>query len=366
VATSSQSEPGTESQGRFAAAGRWLVRHSRTLSVPFVISIYGYLIYRLVQDWDTLGPIFRQARYGYLAFSSLLLFLALGIVAGRWFFTLRLLEAEIGWWESLRIWFLSQAGRYIPGSIWPFVGRFYWSAGVVPADKMAISLGIELVLRVSSESVLAAVLLFVWALISDPVDNGLAWAAAFAAAVLVGHMVLAFAGPHLLRRLAALLGRKAPDLASLEYVSRGHSGLVALWGYFAASVIAVGIAFYFYVDAFYPVDPSALPALIGALSAATVISFLVPLAPNGWGVREGILAFLLARFMPTSVAVMISVTSRVWLAIVEALWVVVVVAPTRRPRTVQNGVESGADGSLIQDQEQRSSRCKSKRVSLLP
>ena len=59
----------------------------------------------------------------------------------------------------------------------------------------------------------------------------------------------------------------------------------------------------------------------------------MPLAPNGWGIREGILVFLLARLMPTSVAVMISVTSRVWLALPEALWVVLLVAFTRLFRT---------------------------------
>ena len=77
----------------------------------------------------------------------------------------------------------------------------------------------------------------------------------------------------------------------------------------------------------------ALPPLTGSLAAATVIGFLVPLAPNGWGVREGILVFLLAQLMPTSVAVMVSVTSRVWLALAEALWVILLVALARLFRT---------------------------------
>ena len=52
------------------------------------------LAFRMAQDWDTLGPTFRQARYDYLVLSCGLLFIALGIAAGRWFVTLRLLGGQ--------------------------------------------------------------------------------------------------------------------------------------------------------------------------------------------------------------------------------------------------------------------------------
>lgn len=117
---------------------------------------------------------------------------------------------------------------------------------------------------------------------------------------------------------------------------------------------AVGVAFYFFVSAFHPLEIDALLPLTGSLAAATVIGFLVPLAPNGWGVREGILVFMLAQFVPTSVAVMVSVTSRIWLALVEALWVILLVALARlfrtaAPATIANRGYVGAGQSRSED-----------------
>ena len=308
-------------------------RHSRTLSVPFVVAIYGLLAFRMVQDWDTLGPTLHQARYDYLALSCGLLFIALGIAAGRWFVTLRALEVKIGWWESLRVWFLSQAGRYIPGSIWPYVGRMYWGAGTVPSDKMVGSLALEIIFRVSSETGLAAFLLLLWVLIAGWGERWGLMAAAFAVAVAVGHALLLLFGPRVYRWLTPVLQTKIPGWAGLGGLSLTRASMCGQWLYYSASVCAVGVAFYFFVSAFHPLEIDALLPLTGSLAAATVIGFLVPLAPNGWGVREGILVFMLAQFVPTSVAVMVSVTSRIWLALAEALWVILLVALARLFRT---------------------------------
>jgi glycosyltransferase 2 family protein len=130
-----------------------------------------------------------------------------------------------------------------------------------------------------------------------------------------------------------VLHTKIPGWAGLGRLSLTRASMCGQWLYYSASVCAVGVAFYFFVSAFHPLEASALLPLTGSLAAATVIGFLVPLAPNGWGIREGILVFLLAQFVPTSVAVMVSVTSRIWLALVEAVWVILLVALTRLLRT---------------------------------
>jgi uncharacterized membrane protein YbhN (UPF0104 family) len=349
VATFSQSGAKTDWRRRLSVGFRWLAGHSRVLSVPFVLCIYGYLGFRLAQDWDTLGPTFSQARYGYLALASILLFVALGVTAGRWFVTLRLLGAKISWWESLRVWFLSQAGRYIPGSIWPYVGRMYWGAETVSSDKMVSSLALELLFRVSSETGLAALLLLIWALIAGRDGCWLAGAAAFAAAVVVGHIIVIYVGPRLYRRLTPVLQNKVPGWAFLGALQLSNERICIQWIYYTVCLGAVGVAFYVFVAAFYPLGIGALPALTGSLAAATVIGFLIPLAPNGWGIREGILAFLLARLMPTSVAVMISMTSRAWLALVEALWVVVILILSRKLHTAPVTFDVTVTRSLVQE-----------------
>lgn len=329
MVTSSRLDTKTEWTRRLAAGFRWLIRHSRVLSIPFVLCIYSYLGLRLAQDWDTLGPTFRQARYDYLALSTILLIIALGITAGRWFVTLRQLGAKIDWWESLRVWFLSQAGRYVPGSIWPYVSRLYWGAESIPSTKLVSSLALELLFRVSSETGLAALLLLLWTFTTVHDRSWRIEAAAFAAAVIAGHVVVILSGPRLYRWLTPLLHNRIPGWAYVGMLRLNLASICVQWLYYAASIGAVGVAFYFFVTAFYPLGIGALPALTGSLAAATVIGFLMPLAPNGWGVREGILVLLLTRVVPPGIAVMISVTSRAWLALTEALWVIALIVLIR-------------------------------------
>ena len=90
-------------------------------------------------------------------------------------------------------------------------------------------------------------------------------------------------------------------------------------------VIGVGGAFYMLVGAFYPVSIDVLPMLIGSLAASVVLGFLVPFSPNGWGVREGVLVFLLGQIMPASVAIVLSIVARIWLSVAEGLWIVAIV-----------------------------------------
>lgn len=310
---------------RLGASVSWLTQHSRVLSAPFVVCVYGYLGLRLFQDWNRLGPTFRQAQFEYLALSSLLLFLALGVTGGRWFVTLRRLDVEIGWWESLRVWFLSQAGRYIPGSIWPYIGRVYWGTETVPSPKMMTSLALELLFRVSSETVLGALLLLFWAFATNDGQDWQSRSIILVTVVIVGHLVVIFVGPRFYEKLTLILREKIPDLEGINALRLPAADIWVQWLYYAASVAAVGIAFYFFTMAFYPLEILDLPALAGGLAMATVVGFLTPFAPNGWGIREGILVFLLSSLMPISIAVIISVTSRVWLMLIEGLWVIILV-----------------------------------------
>jgi hypothetical protein len=89
------------------------------------------------------------------------------------------------------------------------------------------------------------------------------------------------------------------------------------------TVVLVGAAFYLLVTALYPLPLSVLPALTGSLALSMVLGFLFPLAPNGWAVREGVLAFQLSQLMPSPVAIVMSIAARIWLSVGEALWILI-------------------------------------------
>jgi uncharacterized membrane protein YbhN (UPF0104 family) len=114
------------------------------------------------------------------------------------------------------------------------------------------------------------------------------------------------------------------DLSKLRYRT-----VLALLAYYMLTVFLVGAAFYLLVTALYPLGLTQLLPLAGSLSLSVVLGFLMPLAPNGWGVREGVLAFLLGQMMPSSVAIVVSAAARIWLGAGEVAWIAVAVLARR-------------------------------------
>jgi uncharacterized membrane protein YbhN (UPF0104 family) len=62
-----------------------------------------------------------------------------------------------------------------------------------------------------------------------------------------------------------------------------------------------------------------LPALVGIFAGAWVIGFLSFLAPGGLGVREGILVYLLGFYLPSHVAIVVTLLSRLWVTAAELM-----------------------------------------------
>jgi hypothetical protein len=225
------------------------------------------------------------------------------------------MNVPVEWGASIRIWFLSQAGRYIPGGVWTYVGRFYLGREEMPREAMVTSMVLETELRIVSE-----VLAF---LLSLPFWSDTGFLNVQTTLLLVGavSMGLLFLHPAVLRRLSNTAPSKRIGLSPQDVSGLQYSRILLLLAYYVLSVILVGAAFYLLAAAFYPMPLQLLPPLMGSLALSVVLGFLMPLAPNGWGVREGVLAFLLSRLVPSPVAIVLSVVARIWLGLGEGAWI---------------------------------------------
>ena len=303
------------------AIGQVLRKHSKALSVIFVMGWLCLLGWQLSRDWGSLPEGFlSNVRYGWLLISVGLLLLALLATSLRWWLTLRVMHVSIPWWTAVEIWFLSQLGRYVPGGVWSYVGRFYLGRTEMRQDVVITSMVLETGLRVVSEILVFLLTLPFWPnigfLTSFPVIPLLA-------GVIGGVTIL---HPRILQAVghSPYLQRFGAKLESIDFSTVRYRMVLLLLAYYILTVIAVGVAFYMLVGAFYPASPVLLPALTGSLSASVVLGFLVPFAPNGLGVREGLLVFLLSQMIPASVAVILSIATRIWLSVAEGLWIVAI------------------------------------------
>ncbi|MGB3906152.1 MAG: hypothetical protein WBB22_14670 [Anaerolineae bacterium] len=84
-----------------------------------------------------------------------------------------------------------------------------------------------------------------------------------------------------------------------------------------------GFILFFLINAFFALNVSHFGEVLGIWTLTGLVGFVRFLVPIGVGLREVTLAYMLSFLMPLPVAVVISLASRVWLALNDVFWVVI-------------------------------------------
>lgn len=203
--------------------------------------------------------------------------------------------------QARRLFFLSQAGKYLPGGIWQFVaaGELGRDLGMQRRESIA-SFVFALIAAIAAGAALALARLADQLTVSgyDPVWFGLA---------LIPLVVLLFPP------VSRLLGK----VARLDELPKRSalflSALLALgtWGFGGAMLAALagGLGF----------DASLSSVLLYAAyyAAAWIAGFLILIAPAGIGAREGVLVALLVFHMPVAEAAITALLARILVILVD-------------------------------------------------
>lgn len=232
----------------------------------------------------------------------------------------------------LRIWFLSNLARYIPGKVWQFLG----------AAQLARDEGLEPVLLLTSLVVnmgftlLSALLVGLATLPSADVlarvggEAGAPWAPLLGVAA----VLLAIVGVHpaVINGLLRLVPRWLHQTVLVWRGSWWDGVLQLLLG--VLSWLLYGAALLLFVHALLrPPTTSLLLVLTGANALAFLTGYLVIIVPAGLGARELSMAALLGRALPGGVAAVVALASRLWIVAAELVGAAAVLAFLRRERT---------------------------------
>jgi len=210
---------------------------------------------------------------------------------------------------AIRLYFVSNLGRYIPGKLWQVAGLALLAReeGVparIATAAAIVGQGIALV---------AATLVGSAALVSDlaiPRATGI-WILAILLALLGTALV-----PGVLRRLFALwfrLARAEPPedvVPTPGFALRWTALYVVNWVVYAASFWLLARSFGL---------PGSVVQAGSAFAAAYVLGYAVLVAPAGIGVRESFLTVLLGPVMGAPTAATLSVVARLWTTGVEVV-----------------------------------------------
>jgi len=295
-----------------------LRRKRKTLQYVLGMVIFVCLGTSLLKNWSGLKEHQWHFRYSFLALSFLLLVGISFFLAFNWSLALRFFSQGLGWRQGTKIWLLSQIAKYLPGSIWNLVGRVYWCEREgIPKIETIGSIVLETVLTLVSGAIVVLGVLFLG------VDIGPAgWKVISLAAVLGGFPFVVLTPSIWNKGLNFALRIFGRDEIHFDFDNRRSDILILLILYILAAILG-GLSFYFFTLSVYPLPLATLLPLVGIYWISFLTGFISPFAPSGLGIRESVLAFLLSYYLPTSVAIVISLLARIWLTIGELISVAI-------------------------------------------
>ncbi|MDE0314703.1 MAG: lysylphosphatidylglycerol synthase domain-containing protein [Candidatus Poribacteria bacterium] len=280
-----------------------------------------YLVKPFLQTHTTLKYVDFQIQWHWLLFSFGLIIFHLS----AYLYPLTKLlngvtEKSVSFRDAWLLFHLSNVTRYLPGRIWGVI-RFLSLCKQFGLSKTAV--GSSLTLHVGIETflggILAVSLLFshqmrgvVQGVLKKFTEN------AFIAIVAI--IVILVGSFFLIPMLSSKARQFTKTLRDIGELLLQKS----FWGQWVKIIVShmllwmcQGFAFFLFVRSLTPVKWMLAGVLSACFAFAWFVGFLSFLTPGGLGIREGLLAILLANYMPTPQATRIALLCRVWMLAAE-------------------------------------------------
>ena len=297
-------------------------RHARSrwasvVSVAVMAILFAFLARKLLLDWESVKTVPWRVEPFRLLLSFVLLGVYYPLLVWTWCLLMRQLGQPVPFRAGLYVWLGSQLGKYLPGKVWSLIGRVVLGerAGL-DSLRVSVSLVIEMGLNIVAGLLVAAAAIVVAGGDAIPGKN------VILLSIPIGLVVL---HPRIFEPLVhrAMRVLKRPDIV-FHWSAAVQYRLVFLY---VIGWALYGAALYLLIDSLEVtavarvegVPLGRLLFILGANALAWTIGFLAFLTPNGLGVREATLAFVLKGIMPASVATLVSLIARVWITVAEAI-----------------------------------------------
>ena len=264
--------------------------------------------------WENLAQVKEASftlRLPSLILATLIYAFAYFIQIWAWYLITLKLSIALPFWETLENWFYSQLGKYLPGKVWLPLGRFYFYQSKGKSKKaISVALYLETATIVIAAGFLFLIGLFLFEEVKSSYSNRqILWVMIlFLLACLSLH-------PRVLQKTINWIltrFRKESLSLSIAYIDILLILLISI-----LSWVVGGIGFYIFVTSVFSIASTHILFVVGALAFVSLLGLVAIFAPGGLGVREGVLVYLLSFVMAGSVAVVLSVLSRLWMTLIE-------------------------------------------------
>ncbi len=279
------------------------------LSILFGIAVLAGAVWLVTRSADDL----RAAVAG-LGLEPVILAGVLGLfgtilICQVWFSLLRGLGVAASRVEAAPVFFVSQLGKYVPGSVWPVVAQMEFGRRWNTPRRTMLTANILMLAVLAATGLITGAALLPWS-----TDGGLGrywWTLLFLPPLLLALYPRTI--PAVLDWLFRLFGREP-----LNVRPSGRSMLAAtIWSF--AVWLVMGLQLLTLVRALGMADIAAAPAAVGGMGLAWAAGLIFIPAPAGAGVRDAVIVAIFAPHIGTAPALAVALASRVLLLLADVV-----------------------------------------------
>ncbi len=298
-----------------------------------ILLFFGYGLYR---DWEELSAYQWSINYPYLALSLLLYGLIFFLNIWVWSSIAARLCQVASFARNLRAYCQANLAARLPGPLWHIGARVYlYQKEGVARSFALVGTSLELALKIAS-GVFISLLTLPFYIGETPLLPR------YRTPALIGLSLLVVVSPLLLKRgVAFLMARLAGDETALTLRD------TLLWSAeYSLSWLLGGLMLYWVANVVYPLPLTYAPAVIHTAAISVTLAIVASLLPGGLLVRDVSISLLFSRFIPLSMAIVISLLFRLLVTVADVIYSLASLALCRYLLTGDAAATGGPDAKV--------------------
>jgi uncharacterized membrane protein YbhN (UPF0104 family) len=100
-----------------------LARASTVVGLGLAVVAVGFLVRFIARDWDDVSDTLADARPAWIVAAFVMAAVAMTAIAIPWRNVLQMLGGHLSWPETIARYYAGEIGKYVPGGVWPVLGR---------------------------------------------------------------------------------------------------------------------------------------------------------------------------------------------------------------------------------------------------
>ena len=281
----------------------------RYAKLAFGLVAAGLLVAAVISQKDEFLSAVQRLTWVSVALAMMAAFLAAGANLLSWRGAMAGVDVKFSLPLSCRVFFISQLGKYVPGSVWPIVAQIELTKDRgIPRSRSTTGALVGMAVGVVTSGVVSVLLLLTTA------RDSLADYWYVVAVVPCGLIALT---PPVLERLLRVVGRITRREVTDTRLSWSGLGTAIAWSFAMWGLF--GLHAWFIVNDLLQGDAPSYFLMFAAFAFAWLAGFLIVIAPAGIGVREAVFVLALGGALTLPDALALAILSRFMLTIVDAV-----------------------------------------------